>query len=60
MKNNYLELGQTIPDLMDHVVKLHNDKDALLIKPTIRYWRWSYLKLWEDASKASTYIKNHK
>ena len=58
MKNNYLELGQTIPDLMDHVVKLHNDKDALLIKPTIRYWRWSYLKLWEDASKASTYIKN--
>ena len=58
MKHEYEKLGETIPELMNHVVALHGDKDALLIKPTIRYWRWSYQQLWDDASKASTYIKS--
>ncbi|MBK49684.1 MAG: hypothetical protein CL768_01405 [Chloroflexi bacterium] len=58
MKHEYEKLGETIPELMNHVVDLHGDKDALLIKPTIRYWRWSYQQLWDDASKASTYIKS--
>ena len=58
MKHEYEKLGETIPELMNHVVDLHGDKAALLIKPTIRYWRWSYQQLWDDASKASTYIKS--
>ena len=58
MKNNYSVLGKTIPDLMGHIVDLHDSKDALMIKPTIRYWRWSYRQLWEDAARASALIKS--
>lgn len=44
-------------DFLRQISERFGDRQALLIKPSIRYQTWSYQRLWEDSGKVASLLR---
>ena len=49
--------GVTVVNFLRGAVERYGSRDALLFKPTFRYQRWSYSRLWNESGQVATLLQ---
>ena len=49
--------GKTLVDFLYGKVQEHGPRDALLFKPSFRYQRWSYQRLWSESGRVASLLQ---
>lgn len=50
-------VGSTIVEFLKRCVDTHGPREALLFKPSFRYQRWSYDRLWTESGQVATLLQ---
>ena len=51
-------VGETVIGFLWGAVERYGSRDALLFKPTFRYQRWSYSRLWNESGQVATLLQH--